>query len=389
MEYITLGSTDLRVSRICLGTMQFAGSGDKPDTTWGSITQQEVTDTIGAVLAAGVNFIDCAEAYGGHQAERAVGLALQELGTKRSDVVLTSKFGRHAALWETDDPTGGPYVPGEFLYTAEGVQTALSESLKALQTDYIDLYQIHWPGNCGLLGKPGQLDTELSHAREVVAALEQAKAAGRIKHYGFCNFGTDDMKWFEEAGGVGVSNQLPYNLLWRSIERGILPACRKKGLAVLCYSSLQQGLLAGRYTDPAQLESGRLRTRMFEPSRSPLSRHGSPGLEGEIFGPDGALAALKGASDTAGVTMAEAAVGWLLAQPGVDIVIVGAASVSQAARNAAPLPAAATAPETIAACTAATAQLLAAVDAQGCWVDQYAAESRIHGNEPVNEEKAP
>lgn len=137
------------------------------------------------------------------------------------------------------------------------------------------------------------------------------------------------MAWFTEAGGRSVSNQLPYNVLWRTIERGILPDCQARGHSVLCYSSLQQGLLSGKYTDPTQLPSGRLRTRMFAPDRSPLSRHGSPGLEGELFGPNGALAALADVAEAAGCSMADLSTAWLLAQPGVSVVIVGASTAAQ------------------------------------------------------------
>ncbi|MDC0510993.1 aldo/keto reductase, partial [bacterium] len=90
---------------------------------------------------------------------------------------------------------------------------------------------MHWPANGGLDGSPGAD----AAARAVVEALEAAKAAGKVRHWGYCNFGTADMAAF---GAGAVSNQLPYNLLWRSIEDGILPHCRKHDIAVLCYSSL-------------------------------------------------------------------------------------------------------------------------------------------------------
>ena len=217
------------------------------------------------------------------------------------------------------------------------------------------------------------------------------------------------MEWFSAAGGRGVSNQLPYNLLWRSIESGILPACRARQHAVLCYSPLQQGLLSGKYTSPDQLQPGRLRTRMFAPDRSPLSRHGSPGLEPALFGADGAIEKLRAAAEGAGVSMAELATGWLLAQPGVDVVIVGASTAEQARRNAV-IPAAARSDEAVAAATKAVSDislflstgecvrprpgadlrwapqtdgLFEEAARQGGWVDQYAAASRIHGNDPA------
>jgi myo-inositol catabolism protein IolS len=175
-----------------------------------------------------------------------------------------------------------------------------------VQTDYIDLYQVHWPANCGLLGLSAP--AERAAVAAAVRALEAAKAVGQIRHYGVCNFGTEDLAGFAAAGGASTSNQLPYNLLWRSIEDGILPATHAAGQAVLTYSSLQQGLLAADITDPGQLSIGRLRTRMFAPTRSPLSQHGSPGLEAQLFGPAGALAALRAAAAAGRVSLAELAV---------------------------------------------------------------------------------
>ena len=153
--------------------------------------------------------------------------------------------------------------------------------------------------------------------------------------------------------------------------------------------------------------TGRLRTRMFAPDRSPLSRHGSPGLEPALFGADGAIEKLRAAAEGAGVSMAELATGWLLAQPGVDVVIVGASTAEQARRNAV-IPAAARSDEAVAAATKAvsgvslflstgelsghspvltcagapqTDGLFEEAARQGGWVDQYAAASRIHGND--------
>eukprot|EP01046_Picozoa_sp_COSAG06_P032184 COSAG06_NODE_3197_length_5701_cov_5.984470_6_plen_285_part_00 len=165
-------------------------------------------------------------------------------------MVLASKFGKHPALWMTDDPTGGATV-----YTPAMIEEALHTSLASLQTDVIDLYQVHWPGNIGLKGGP----EDWKVARVCIETLEKAKSDGWIRHWGVCNFGTEDLVALDKAGGgaAAVSNQLPYNLLWRAIEHGILPACESRGMAVLAYSPLQQGLLSGKYTSPTQLEPGR------------------------------------------------------------------------------------------------------------------------------------
>ena len=210
---------------------------------------------------------------------------------------------QHPALWESDDPTGGatvcllrsiataslsppppPSRPspvplslylssmnvlyiGRRRYTPAMIEEALHKSLAALQTEVIDLYQVHWPGNIGLKGGPD----DWKIAAGCVAALEKARADGLIRHWGVCNFGTEDLLALDKAGGGGaVTNQLPYNLLCqldaslpflrlfttlryeitdvltsfapagRAIEHGILPACEARGMAVLAYSPLQQ-----------------------------------------------------------------------------------------------------------------------------------------------------
>jgi aryl-alcohol dehydrogenase-like predicted oxidoreductase len=155
------------------------------------------------------------------------------LGARRGDVVIASKFGLHVGEEQT-------------VCDGAAVTQAIDDTLAALGTDYLDLMQIHWPGNIGYIGEP----TSWPEANEVVAALEGAVAAGKLKHYGCCNFGTEDLAAFAAAGGKPVSNQLPYNLLFRTIESGILPACIDKNMGVLTYSSLQQALLTGKFTDP-------------------------------------------------------------------------------------------------------------------------------------------
>lgn len=261
MEYITLPGTDLKVSRICLGTMQFSNSWEWP------CDQATATAVVDAALAAGVNFFDTAQvscacvfwalefsgqfrvlyqsvctcvgciassqAYqvdGDRCSENMLGIAL---GARRNDVVIASKFGLHAG----EDQT---------VFDGAAVSQAIDETLAALGTDYLDLMQIHWPGNIGYIGEK----SSWPEATEVVAALEGAIAAGKLKYYGCCNFGTEDLASFAAAGGKPVSNQLPYNLLFRTIESGILPACIDKNMGVLTYSSLQQALLTGKFTDP-------------------------------------------------------------------------------------------------------------------------------------------
>jgi len=212
---------------------------------------------------------------------------------------------------------------------------------------------------------------------DLVTALEKARAAGKIKYFGVCNFGTEDLAALRGAGGTAVSNQIPYNLLWRAVEYGIAPASAKDGLSLLCYSPLQQGLLAGKATCPADVSEGRRRTRLYRPDSSDKTQHGSPGAEEEVFGEDGVLRALAGISAASGYSMVDMSLAWLLAQAGVACVVVGASTPEQMARNA-KIPMVSV--EVLDQCTLATEGLKRLFFDQGNCPDQYARESRINGN---------
>lgn len=372
------------MSDVCRDLCRFAGSTEKgtSDKTWGATDQATCNATVLAALDAGVTFFDTAEAYGAdRQAERALGAALASCG-RRNEVVIATKFGTHAPLWTTDDPTGAAR-----LYDGAAVEGALAASLAALATDRVELFQIHWPANVGIVGDAaackaaGTWDNVLG----AVAALERARAAKLARYWGVCNFGVDDAEALDAAlaelgsAYAPVTNQVPYNLLWRQIERGILGDCVRRGTAVLCYSPLQQGLLGGRVAAATDVAEGRKRTRFYASDASDLSRHGGPGVEATLFGADGALARLKKSADDAGVSLAALSVAWLARQTGVACVLVGASTPEQARRNAAE-PAALDA-AALKAVDAATAPLQAALAAAyGTNADQYAAESRIHGN---------
>ena len=378
MEKCVLGQTDLVVSRVCLGTMQFSGSSEASDATWGAMDQATVQETVQAALDAGINFFDCAEAYGkDRRAEKAFGAALEACGATRGDIVVASKFGVHKPLWETDDPAGAQTV-----YDGAAVARALDASLAALRLDYLDLFQVHWPGNIGIVGdeaacrRAGTWGTVVS----AVAALEAAKERGTIRHWGVCNFGSDDLAALAAATtkGAPATNQLPYNPLWRAIEDGIVHSSVDAGLALLCYSPLQQGLLSGKVRSRDDVVEGRRRTRLYASDATKLSRHGGPGAERFLFGDSSALADLGAVAARAGVSLAELSVAWLLSRRGVAAVLVGASTPAQARKNAR---VAAVAPDVLDDVDRATAALKAHLTAAygGC-ADQYAPATRIHGN---------
>lgn len=296
MKRVKLGSSDLEVSNVCLGCWQFNGGGE--DITWAKQEEKVSIDIVNKCLELGVNFFDTAEAYSRHTSEKVLGKALQG---KRRDVVVASKFG---AL----KPNNAPY-------NAVDIENSLNASLEALQTDYIDLYQVHQ-------------SIYMADVEETVKELKRQQALGKIRYYAVSNFGPLSLQEFHGAGGIATTNQLPYNLLWRAIEYNIVDECDRFGTDILAYSPLQQGLLTGKFTKPEQVPEGRRRTKHFSASSTSLSRHGQSGAERETFETIGKIRDLCGDR-----SMASSALSWLVSRKRVASVIVGASSPEQMEEN--------------------------------------------------------
>ncbi|OQV22078.1 putative General stress protein 69 [Hypsibius exemplaris] len=299
MLYETLPGSDLKVSRVCLGTWQF--NGGAADLTWNPQDVKVSKDIVNKALSEGINFIDTAEAY--NNSEKVLGDIL-DLQSRRGDIVIASKFGQK-------------HPQGVVGYSAVDIERALTGSLQTLKTSYIDLYQIHWP-IC------------VADMSEAVQQLELEKARGRIRHYGICNFGAKNMEALRTAGGKPLTNQLPYNLLWRAIEHDVLPKAAEVGATVLAYSPLQQGLLTGRFWKVDEVPEGRRRTRLFSSTSTSLATHGGDGAETETFK---AIEKIGKICADEGISMTTGALSWLLAQPNVASVIVGCSTVEQVVEN--------------------------------------------------------
>ena len=190
-------------------------------------------------------------------------------------------------------------------------------ALRRLQTDYVDLYHVHWP-------------IRTHPVADTFEVLQQLKDEGKIRAIGVSNFGPMDLA---EALATGVqidANQLHYSLLSRAIEYEILPLCREKQVSVTTYMPLMQGLLTGKYRTVDDVPPFRARTCHFSGDR-PQSRHGEPGAEQELFE---AVNAVRAIADELGEPMANVALAWAMARPGVTSVIAGARTPDQVARNA-------------------------------------------------------
>ncbi len=289
MQYRKLGQSDLEVSVYALGCWPFAGG-----SFWGEQDDNDSIAAVHAALDAGINFFDTAEAYEAGKSERVLGKAL--LGRRDQAIIATKVAPNHLA--------------------AADVVAACEQSLRYLQTDYIDLYLIHWPNwNVPL--------------EETVGALERLKQDGKIRAIGVCNFGVQDLTEILQLHPI-VTDQLPYSLLWRVVEREILPVCRQHDVGLMCYSPLSQGLLTGRYATAADVPEGIARTRYYNHTRSPLSEHGEDGAEEEVFA---ALKGIRRIADELGQSMAAVSLAWLRQQPGVATILVGARNAQEVQLN--------------------------------------------------------
>jgi myo-inositol catabolism protein IolS len=197
----------------------------------------------------------------------------------------------------------------------DDVVAACEQSLRTLGTDYVDVYLIHWPSRTVPLA-------------ETVGALERLKAQGKIRAIGVSNFGVGDLGDMVDLT-VCATNQLPYGLLWRVIEKEIVPLCLRHEVGIMCYSPLAQGLLTGRYRSADEVPDGLARTRHYAGTR-PRAQHGEPGCEAEVFA---ALAEIRKIADGLGQPMAQVALAWVRQQAGVATFLVGARSPDELAWN--------------------------------------------------------
>lgn len=253
MQTRPLGDTGIEVSRICLGTMTFGEQN----------SEAEAHEQLDRAVAFGVNFIDTAEMYPvppmadtQGRTERYIGSWLKRRGA-RDDVIIATKAAG----------PGIAHIRGGPRFTREHLQQAIDDSLARLQTDYVDLYQLHWPDrhtNCfGRLGYAYDEDEELTPLEESLSALKELVDAGKVRAIGLSNetpWGVMRALHLAETLGLPrvVSVQNPYNLLNRSFEVGLAEIAHREGVGLLAYSPLAFGVLSGKYLDGARPERARL-----------------------------------------------------------------------------------------------------------------------------------
>jgi aryl-alcohol dehydrogenase-like predicted oxidoreductase len=299
MEYVPLGRSGLKISRACLGAMNFGAPAGTP-----GCDEEEARSIIGAYLEAGGNIIDTADGYSGGQSEEIVGRAVKG---KRDAVVLATK-----AFLST-----GP-GPNDRGLSRVHLARALEASLRRLGTDYVDLYQCH------------QWDPA-TPVEEIMAALDAFVRSGKVRYLGCSNFTAAQVveaQWAaQRAGGTPfISLQPQYSLIARAIEAEILPVCQRHGLGTLTWSPLGGGVLAGRYR-PGQPPGDDTRIGRLKASPMPAARSWAEGMLSDRN--------LRIAAETAdvaaglGASPASVALAWAVSQPGVTAVIAGPRTLGQ------------------------------------------------------------
>jgi aryl-alcohol dehydrogenase-like predicted oxidoreductase len=211
------------------------------------------------------------------------------------------------------------------------LRTHLDASLARTGLEYIDLYQLHWASRAALkTGKyPDRPVLEEVPLEATLAALDECRSAGKIRHIGVCNFGIEDLQRAVATGVPIASNQVCYHLLWRGIEDEVVAFCQAHNIAILPWSPMGQGLLTGKYATADDVPAGRQRTRLFSSAR-PQQRHGEVGLEAETFE---ALKKFNWIAAQLGEPVANVSLAWAREKPGVTSLLMGARNPDQLRRN--------------------------------------------------------
>lgn len=305
MEYRTLSNTSLSLSVITFGAWAAGG------WMWGSTNRHNAIEAIRASYDLGVTSIDTAPVYGQGLSEEIVGEALH--GIPRDKVQILTKFGmvwhepKGSLAFHSKDNNGNPL--DIYLYAGkESVIKECEDSLRRLKTDYIDLFQIHWPDNT----------TPMNETFEAVSKLIEQ---GKVKYAGVCNYSAAQIEEAEKYISL-ASVQIPYSMVNREIEKATIPYCIEHHKSILAYSPLERGLLTGKITPDHQFEAGDHRAN--HPSFTPEN----------IFRVNQFLEQIKPIANSKGITLSQLVLRWTLEQPGITIALAGARDSTQAVQNA-------------------------------------------------------
>jgi aryl-alcohol dehydrogenase-like predicted oxidoreductase len=305
MEYRQLGETDIQLSAITFGAWAIGG------WMWGGADRKEAVKAIQASYAEGVTSIDTAPAYGQGLSEEIVAEAIQ--GMPRDKVQLLTKFGlrwdvKEGEFFFKSKDAAGNDLDIYKLASKASVIKECEDCLRRLKTDYIDLFQIHW----------ADPSTPVSETMEALALLQQQ---GKIRAAGVCNYSKELMLEAEKTIKL-ASDQVPYSMVLRDIEKELVPYCIEKKKSVIAYSPLQRGLLTGKIKPGHQFSEGDTRegNRFY--------------TEESISKTNAFLETLKPLAVAKKASLAQLVIRWTIEQPGITVALVGARNAEQAVQNA-------------------------------------------------------
>lgn len=290
MEYISLRNSDLKVSRLCMGGCPMGGYG------WGDTQEKDFLDAINAAIDAGLNFFDTSDTYGLGQSEITLG---KGLGNRRKDVVIQTKFGVRYGNGKSEYDNSPAYI-----------QEALEKSLKNLNTDYVDVYVIHY--------RDGKTPIE-----DVIGKMEELKQQGKIRYFGLSNYHGDEINEIMPYQGKFVCCQDEYSLACRKNEQDLINLRDGYGVTPLTWGSLGQGVLTGKYNKDSCFASNDRRSRDIY-----VNFHGDKLLKNLKI-----VEAMKPIAASHGVSLAAVAIRFIMDYLKESVVLVGAKRPSQILGN--------------------------------------------------------
>jgi len=296
MEYRPFGQTGIQVSAIGVGCWEIAGG-------YGSIEEEQFITAVNRALDLGINCFDTAEAYGFGASERSLAKAL---GARRKEAIVVTKFG-----------VGYKEAPNFRDSSRQRIVASIEKSLQSLNTDYVDVYMVHWP----------DVNTPFD---ETLRALDDLVQQGKVRAVGISNFRLSQIETSMRTRRVDVA-QYCWNMFDRRMQKEIYPYCRQHGIGVMAYGSLSYGLLTGTFTEDMDFGTDDWRARR--------GRMGGINLFQHIFGPEyfprnlQAVEELKGMAKRYGKSLPQFALRWTLSNPVISTALVGCRNVAEVEDN--------------------------------------------------------
>ncbi|MGV3460746.1 MAG: aldo/keto reductase [Flavobacterium sp.] len=305
MIYRKIANTDLELSAITFGAWAAGG------WMWGGTDRNDAVQAIRASYDEGVTSIDTAPIYGQGDSEEIVAEAIQ--GISRDKVQILTKFGMRWDLAKGTLAMKSKNNEGKDIdvYKYAGRDSIIKEcedSLRRLKTDYIDLYQIHWP----------DVTTPIQESMEAVETLIKQ---GKVRYAGVCNYSAEQWEEADKYTNI-ISNQVPYSMVKREIEQDSVPYALRHGKSIIAYSPLQRGLLTGKMKPGYKFDDGDHREGLYFFSDENLKNVNA------------FLEKIKPMADDKGITLSQLVLKWTIEQPAIDVALAGARNAQQSVQNA-------------------------------------------------------